>query len=276
MIYLKNKSARYGLTNSRYIINLIKNLKNRNKSYHSLNINNNENKLIINEDNNDNNNDNIPIPINHEKLSEQNNSLKQENNYLKIENLSKNYGELKAVNKFSGDFFKNEIFVLLGPNGAGKTTLIKMITDAEIPNEGDAFLNGNSIIQDREYSHKNISVSYHENIFFSYLTVEEQLKFIMEIKGDALNKDQINNLIESIGLAEKKKEKCIDLSGGQKKKLNVAMALIGNSPIVILDEPTSELDVVSRRDLWIFLKNYKKDKNYDYNYTFFRRSRIFG
>ena len=249
LIYLKKKSSEYGLTIFSYIRFYIKF-----REYKSYNLID-ENQLI-NEENNENDN----MLINHEELSEKNKLLKQENNYLKIENISKNYATLKAVNKFSGEFFKNEIFVLLGPNGAGKTTLIKMITDADIPNEGDIYLNGKSILKDKNYLHKNISVCYHENIFFNYLTVEEHLKFIMEVKGDQVNQEQIKELIESIGLTEKKKSLCQNLSGGQKKKFCIALSLIGNSKIVILDEPTSELDVIARRNLWKFLKNYKKDK----------------
>ena len=254
LIYLKKKSTEYGITIFGFIKYYFKNLKNRNNAYYLIDTNN-ENHLI-NEENNEKEN----LLINHEELSEKNLLLKQGNDYLKIENISKNYGNLKAVKQFSGVFFKNEIFVLLGPNGAGKTTLIKMITDAEIPNEGDIFLNGKSILKDKKYLHKNISVCYHENLFFDYLTVEEHLKFIMEIKKEKINQEQINNLIESIGLTEKKKAICKSLSGGQKKKLCIALSLIGNSQIVILDEPTSELDVVARRNLWKFLKNYKKDK----------------
>ena len=81
-----------------------------------------------------------------------------------------------------------------------------------------------------------------------------------EIKGSQIDLQEINDLINKIDLAQKKNALCKTLSGGQKRKLCIALALIGNSRIILLDEPTSGMDVMARRSLWEFLKNYKKDK----------------
>ena len=198
--------------------------------------------------------------INHEELNEANKSLKEQNNFLNISNVTRKYDELIAVNNFSGELFKNEIFCLLGHNGAGKTTLIKMISGVEDPDEGDIFLNGNSIITNKNYLYHNIGVCLQDDIFFDYLTVAEQLKYILEIRGEKGNQDQVNNLINRIGLTIKRDAICKTLSGGEKRKLCVIMAIIGNSQLVLLDEPTSGMDVISKRELWDFLKEFKNDK----------------
>ena len=196
----------------------------------------------------------------HEKLSDTNVELKKNGQFLSINNITKIYGDLKAVNNFSGELFKNEIFCLLGHNGAGKTTLIKTISGEEDPDKGDIFLNGTSLITNKDFLYHNIGLCQQEDIFFDYLTVTEHLKYMMQIKGYHKDLEQINTLIKKIELEEKKDAICKTLSGGQKRKLCIALALIGNSPLVLLDEPTSGMDVIAKRSLWDFLKEFKNDK----------------
>ena len=221
-----------------------------------------ENINII--DDNDNDNDNIinfnNISIKHEELSDINKALKQENNCLKIQNISKEYNDVKAVDNFNGELFKNEIFALLGHNGAGKTTLIKMVSGNETPSNGDILLNNESLITNRKLLYQNLGVCFQEDIFFPYLTINEHLKFMMEIKKDKIDQAQVDKLLKDLDLLAIKNRMCVTLSGGLKRKLSIALSLIGNSKIVLLDEPTSGLDVFSRRKLWDFLKGYKKDK----------------
>ena len=200
------------------------------------------------------------LEINHEDLNEVNQSLKSNNTYLNLKNVTRKYDQLVAVDNFSGELFKNEIFCLLGHNGAGKTTLIKMISGTEDPDRGDIFLNGISVITDKNYLYHNIGLCQQEDIFFEYLTVSEHLKYMMEIKGVKSDKEQIEDLINKIDLKQKKDAICKNLSGGEKRKLCIAMALIGNSQLVLLDEPTSGMDVMAKRALWDFLKEFKKDK----------------
>ena len=206
------------------------------------------------------NEEEIPQTFYHEELSEKNKSLKNENLYLSIKNVTRKYDELIAVNNFNGELFKDEIFCLLGHNGAGKTTLIKMISGAEDPNSGDIFLNNRSIVTNKKYLFKNIGLCQQDNIFFEYLTVYEHLKYMMEIKGIKSDLEQINALTTKIGLVQKKDAICNTLSGGEKRKLCVALAIIGNSELVLLDEPTSGMDIISKRALWDFLKEFKNNK----------------
>ena len=203
---------------------------------------------------------NNKIEINHEELTEYNKSLKQINLMLNIEKVTKTYNDVIAVNNFNGEIFPNQIFCLLGHNGAGKTTLIKMISGIEDPDNGDIFLNGTSLITNKEYLYKNIGLCEQEDIFFDYLTIEEHLKFMQELKGEKANENEINDLLRRIGLLEKNNYLCKNLSGGEKRKLCIALALIGNSQLILLDEPTSGMDVIAKKALWEFLKGYKKDK----------------
>ena len=196
----------------------------------------------------------------HEILNEKNQTLKNNNMYLNIRNVTKKFDELKAVNNFNGELFKNEIFCLLGHNGAGKTTLIKIISGVEDPDAGDIFLNNISVVTNKKYLFQNIGLCQQEDIFFEYLTVYEHMNYIMEIKGIKGDLEQINYLMDKIGLMPKKEALCKTLSGGEKRKLCVALALIGNSQLVLLDEPTSGMDIISKRALWDFLKEFKKDK----------------
>jgi len=150
--------------------------------------------------------------------------------------------------------------VLLGHNGAGKTTLIKIISGIEAPTNGDILLNNESLITNENLLYQNLGLCFQEEIFFPYLTINEHLKFMVDIKKVKFNKEQIDNLLKDLDLTEQKNQVCLTLSGGQKRKLSIALALFGNSKIVLLDNPTSGLDVFSKRKLWDFLRGYKKDK----------------
>ena len=195
-----------------------------------------------------------------QELSPINRQRKAQNNCLSLVNICKNFGPLKAVNNFNVDLFGNEIFCLLGHNGAGKTTLINMISGICEPSNGDIFYNGKSIVTDKNYLFENIGICQQEDIFFDYLTVSEHLEYMCQIKGKYKDINEVRELINKIGLAEKSNSICKTLSGGHKRKLCTALALIGNSNIVILDEPTSGMDPSSKKCLLDFLKNYRKDK----------------
>ena len=202
----------------------------------------------------------LNFEVHHQELSPQNQKKKDENQCLKLINVSKSFGDLKAVDNFNGELFPNEIFCLLGHNGAGKSTTINMISGIFDPDHGDIKLNGRSIVTDKSFLYQNIGLCQQEDIYFDYLTVEEHLEYMCKIKGSKINKQEIDELINKIELYPKKKALCKTLSGGQKRKLCIALALIGGSKIILLDEPTSGMDVMARRSLWEFLKNYKKDK----------------
>ena len=203
---------------------------------------------------------NSKFEIHHQELSPTNQQKQEQNLCLKIINVSKNFDELRAVDNFNGELFQNEIFCLLGHNGAGKTTLVNMISGIYDPNQGDILFNGKSLVTNKNYLYENIGLCQQEDIFFDYLTVREHLEYMCKIKGRKVKRKEINELLEKIELKTKKEALCGTLSGGQKRKLCIALALIGGSQIILLDEPTSGMDVMARRKLWEFLKNYKKDR----------------
>ena len=244
ILYKKYKNS--GVSICKYLSSLCSN-----------NHNNNNITIIDNEITNTNEEN----EMNHEKLNQKNLEFKNNRHFLNIVNLTKIYGNLHAVNKFNGEMFPNEIFCLLGHNGAGKTTLINMISGIENPNSGDILLNQHSIVTDKNFLYKNIGLCSQENIFYDYLTVREHLNYMCQIKGSSANAEEINSLINQIDLSFKSDCMCKTLSGGQKRKLCIALALIGNSSIILLDEPTSGMDVVAKRELWKFLKNYKSTGN---------------
>ena len=135
-----------------------------------------------------------------------------------------------------------------------------MISGIEDPDKGDIFLDNTSLVTNKDYLFKNIGLCMQDDIFFDYLTVKEHLTLMSEIKGKKANVNEILDLIQRIELTEKADAIASTLSGGQKRKLCIALALIGNSKLVLLDEPTSGMDVIAKRALWEFLKGYKNDK----------------
>ena len=178
---------------------------------------------------------------------------------IKIENLTKKYKDTLAVDNLSLSVLKGELFSLLGVNGAGKTTTIKMLSCITAPDSGDAFLNGNSIKKEADKVKSIIAVSPQETAVAPNLTVYENLELICGIHGFSKNetKEKIETQINLLNLASVINKKAGKLSGGYKRRLSIAMALISNPEILFLDEPTLGLDVLSRADLWDIIKNLK-------------------
>ena len=204
--------------------------------------------------------ENIPYVRHFQELTTINQQKKAQNDYLSIVNVTKNFDTFKAVDNFNCDLFENEIFCLLGHNGAGKSTLINMISGIYAPNQGDIFYKGRSLVTNKDYLFKNIDICQQEDIFFDYLTVADHLKYICEIKGGNTKIEEINELMIKIGLDKKSKSLCNNLSRGEKRKLCTALSLIGNSNIILLDEPTNGMDPISKKSFWDFIKKYKKNK----------------
>ena len=218
------------------------------------------NKEISIEENENKDKNILNYEVHHQELSLINQQKKKEDKCLRISGVTKEFGDLKAVNNFSCELFSNEIFCLLGHNGAGKTTLVNMISGLMTPEKGNIFLDGISILTNRDFLYKNIALCQQENIFFDYLTVQEHLQYMYEIKGSIKNFNEIQDLIMNLNFSGKEDDICGTLSEGQKRKLCIALALLSASRIIILDEPTTGLDVVSKKKLWEFLKSYQKDK----------------
>ena len=200
------------------------------------------------------------IESQYQELSPENQQKKEEKDYLEIKNLKYSYGNLKVINNLNGEFFPNEIFCILGNNGAGKTTLFNIISGIIRPDEGIINHKNSSLIYNERYPYYRTSICQHEDILFEYLTVLEHLELFQNLKLGKINHDEINNILKELDLIDKENYPCRDLSYGEKKKLSIALPLISNFRIILLDEPTSGIDPSSKRAIWKILKNYKSDK----------------
>ncbi len=176
---------------------------------------------------------------------------------IEIINISKKFGELTAVDGVSFTVKDKECFSLLGFNGAGKTTLINLLTTCLKPTSGSASINGYDIVKDEQKIKPIINIAPQEIAVAKNLTVKENLELIADLYGVENRDKAIDEIIEEFGLAEKSGAQAKKLSGGQLKRLSIALAVITRPQILFLDEPTLGLDIKSRRNLWELIKKLK-------------------
>ena len=167
---------------------------------------------------------------------------------IKAENLTKRYGDLTAVNNLSLEIFSGEVFGLLGPNGAGKTTSINMIVGLLKPDGGRVTIHGERVENDPNSVHSRVGVCPQESVLWNKLTCLEQLQFIGEMYGmkgrDAQRRGK--ELLDILELSDKENKRASTLSGGMRRRLNLAMALVHDPEILMLDEPEAGLDPQGR------------------------------
>ncbi|XP_045164403.2 phospholipid-transporting ATPase ABCA3-like isoform X2 [Mercenaria mercenaria] len=181
---------------------------------------------------------------------------------ISIRHLKKTFKDKVAVNDTNLNMYEGQITSLLGHNGAGKTTTISMLTGFLEPTSGTAVINGKDIRTDINSVRKHLGLCPQHNILFDLLTVEEHLIFFAKLKGCA-SKDidrEVNEMIKVLGMEQKRNALSQTLSGGQKRKLSVGIALIADSKVVILDEPTSGMDPAARRQTWDILQKYREGR----------------
>lgn len=182
---------------------------------------------------------------------------------IEIVDLSKSFGSARVVNNFSLNLFENQISVLLGHNGAGKTTTMNMLTGMFSPTQGTAFLNGFDITTETVKARSSLGLCPQHNVLFDELTVGQHITFFCKMKGMSNRKEikaEVEKYADLLGFKDKVNALSSTLSGGQKRKLSIGVALCGNSKIVMLDEPTSGLDAGARRDLWNLLIQEKQGR----------------
>ncbi|RLO05264.1 hypothetical protein DYB28_013633, partial [Aphanomyces astaci] len=185
---------------------------------------------------------------------------------LRIQNLRKVFavpgGEKVAVKGINLTMYKNQITCLLGHNGAGKTTLISMLTGMIPATSGDATVHGLSLHDDLGQLRRSLGMCPQHDVLYAELTVHDHLMFYGKIKGyrgHALESEVDAKIVE-VGLTEKRHVRTSDLSGGMKRKLSLAIALLGDSQVVFLDEPTSGMDPYSRRSSWEIILNNRYNR----------------
>ncbi|XP_077475481.1 phospholipid-transporting ATPase ABCA3 [Stigmatopora argus] len=185
---------------------------------------------------------------------------------IKIKHLVKEFGTGKksrqAVRDLTLNMFEGQITVLLGHNGAGKTTTLSMLTGLFPPTGGRAYINGYDICRDTALVRRSLGLCPQHDVLFDNLTVKEHLLFYAQLKGFSKAKieDEVERMVSVLRLEDKRNARSKTLSGGMKRKLSIGIALIGDSKVVMLDEPTSGMDPSARRATWDLLQGEKSGR----------------
>ncbi len=168
---------------------------------------------------------------------------------IEVQNLTRKFGDLVAVDHLEFEVYRGEIFGFLGPNGAGKTTTIRMLTSVIDPTEGTAAIQGHDIRKESLLSREHIAVVPEEANVYLDLSVWQNIMLMAELHGVARHRriQEAERLLDVLGLAERKKQKARTLSKGLRQRLMLCAALVTGPEILFLDEPTSGLDVQSAR-----------------------------
>lgn len=180
---------------------------------------------------------------------------------IEVEKLTKNFGSFRAVEEVSFEVYESEIFGLLGPNGAGKTTLVMMLATLLKPTSGKAIVAGYDVVKEASKVREKIGIVFQETTLDLELTAKENLDFHARLYGLSREerKRRIEEVLELVELAEKADVPVKKFSGGMKRKLEIARGLMHFPKILFLDEPTIGLDAVTRRKIWEYIVEAKKE-----------------
>jgi ABC-2 type transport system ATP-binding protein len=175
---------------------------------------------------------------------------------IEVKNVWKSFKTVQAVKGIDLEINKGQFVALLGPNGAGKTTLVEMIEGIQKPDKGEITIMGKRWKGNEDDLHNIIGLSLQETRFIDKLRVTETLLLFAGFFN--MGKERVNQIIEIVGLEEKRKSYVVNLSGGQRQRLAIGIALINNPAILLLDEPTTGLDPNARREIWEILRNLRE------------------
>src|SRR5690348_11718781 len=173
---------------------------------------------------------------------------------IEARNVEKRYGALRALAGVSLEVAEGEFFGLLGPNGAGKTTLISIVAGLVRASSGEVRVLGADVVADYRRARRLLGVVPQELVFDPFFTVRETLRFQSGYFGLRRNDDWIDEVMRHLDLVGKADTNMRTLSGGMKRRVLVAQALVHRPPVIVLDEPTAGGDVELRRGLWRFIK----------------------
>jgi ABC-2 type transport system ATP-binding protein len=181
---------------------------------------------------------------------------------VRFERIVKRYGRTLALDEVTFDVGAGEFFALLGPNGAGKTTLLHILCTILRPDSGVAILRGANVVRDARRARQNLGVVFQESSLDDRLTVYENLEFHGLVYGvpTTLRRKRITQLLEVVELSERRDTVAQDLSSGMKRRLEIARALIHDSRVLILDEPTVGLDAQSREAIWQHVEQIRSER----------------
>ena len=180
---------------------------------------------------------------------------------ISFQNVSKTYrgGAVRALDGVSFDIEPGEFFGLLGPNGAGKTTLISILAGLARASGGRVLVQGHDVVEDYAEARKALGIVPQELVFDPFFTVREALRIQSGYFGVRNNEAWIDELLENLGLADKANANMRQLSGGMKRRVLVAQALVHRPPVIVLDEPTAGVDVELRQTLWQFIARLNRE-----------------
>lgn len=184
------------------------------------------------------------------------NSDKNNPPLVSAENLHKRYGDVQALRGISFEIKKGEVFGLLGPNGAGKTTTIEILVGLRQPDEGSVRVCGLDPARESDELKQRIGAALQATVLQDKMSVEEALWLFASFYKRRVSTE---SLLESFGLAEKRHAHFDTLSGGQKQRLALALALVNNPELVLLDEPTVGLDAMLRRDIYALIERFRNE-----------------
>ncbi|WP_077297098.1 ABC transporter ATP-binding protein [Virgibacillus pantothenticus] len=188
---------------------------------------------------------------------------------LELVNISKRFKQKYAVKSMNMLIERGEIVGLLGPNGAGKSTAISIMSSLVEPTEGEVYFKGQSILKKPEPLRKIAGIVPQEIALYTDLTTEENLQFfgrIYQLKGAKL-KERIDDVLQTIGLTDRRKEVVKKFSGGMKRRLNIGVALLHDPELIVMDEPTVGIDAQSRNYILETVKRLNAEKNVTILYT---------
>jgi len=178
---------------------------------------------------------------------------------LQITNVQKRYQSLQALGGVSLSIEEGEFFGLLGPNGAGKTTLISIVAGLNRADAGSVAIHGHDVVTDYRAARRNLGVVPQELVFDPFFTVRETLRMQSGYFGLKNNDKWIDEVMESLDLTNKADTNMRALSGGMKRRVLVAQALVHRPPVIVLDEPTAGVDVELRQTLWKFIGRLNRE-----------------
>jgi ABC-2 type transport system ATP-binding protein len=187
--------------------------------------------------------------------------LNKEEKIVEIQELSKEFKEVRAVDSLSLNVYKGDVFGFLGPNGAGKSTTIRMLLTLIRPNSGSIKIFGKSLNRERALILRDVGAIVEKPDFYKYLSAYKNLEILSRISGREISSKRIMEILEIVGLKERKDSKVKTYSHGMKQRLGIAQALLHEPSLIILDEPTTGLDpqgMKEIRDLIIHLRDEEK------------------
>ncbi|HMM54115.1 MAG TPA: ABC transporter ATP-binding protein [Candidatus Desulfobacillus sp.] len=178
---------------------------------------------------------------------------------IRIEGVAKRFASVEALAGIDLEIRQGEFFGLLGPNGAGKTTLISALAGLVRPDAGRLAVMGHDVVADYRAARRQLGVVPQELVFDPFFTVRESLEIQSGYFGIRDNKAWIDEILEKLDLVEKADTNMRRLSGGMKRRVLVAQALVHRPPVIVLDEPTAGVDVELRQSLWGFIRQLNHD-----------------